>query len=289
MQKYATDVYEAILEADRQSLEKFSGHGNALAQAYNHMILPLANSRDKKTQIIWGIKDFEYRFGRKPEGLWLPETAVDLESLDIMAQHDIRFAILSPSQARQVRPIDGKEWQDVSGGKIDPGMAYRVPLPSGRVMNLFFYDGPISQALAFEGLLNNGETFAKRLLSAFPDDNSAPRLVHIATDGESYGHHHRGGDMALAHALDYIESNKLAQLTNYGRYLEDIPRRTKWRSLRTARGVALTALNAGGRIAGVTVGVTRVGTRPGAPRCVRRWTGSEMPSTRLMNDWPESF
>jgi alpha-amylase/alpha-mannosidase (GH57 family) len=223
MQKHATDVYEAILEADRQSLEKFSGHGSALAQAYNHMILPLANRRDKMTQIIWGIKDFEYRFGRKPEGLWLPETAVDLETLDLMARHGIGFAILAPSQARQVRPIDGNEWQDVSGGRIDPGRAYRVSLPSGGVMALFFYDGPISQALAFEGLLNNGEAFANRLLSAFPDDRSAPRLVHIATDGESYGHHHHGGDMALAHALQYIESNELAQLTNYGWYLEDHP------------------------------------------------------------------
>jgi alpha-amylase/alpha-mannosidase (GH57 family) len=223
MQKFATEAYEAILQADRQSVEKFSGHGNALAQAYNHMILPLANSRDKNTQIIWGIKDFEYRFGRKPEGLWLPETAVDLETLDIMAQHGIEFAILSPRQASRVRPINGNEWQEVSGGKIDPGMAYRVSLPSGRATNLFFYDGPISQALAFEGLLNNGETFANRLLSAFPNERSSPRLVHIATDGESYGHHHRHGDMALAHALHYIESNGLAQVTNYGRYLEDHP------------------------------------------------------------------
>ena len=223
MQKYATEAYEAILEADRQSVEKFSGHGNALAQAYNHMILPLANSRDKTTQIIWGIKDFEYRLKRKPEGLWLPETAVDLESMDIMAQHGIGFAILAPSQARRVRSIGGNEWQDVSGGRIDPGMAYRISLPSGRVMNLFFYDGPISQALAFEGLLNNGETFANRLLGAFPDNHSSPRLVHIATDGESYGHHHRGGDMALAHALHYIESNGLAQVTNYARYLDEHP------------------------------------------------------------------
>ena len=223
MQNYATDAYEAILEADRQSLGKYSGHGNALAQAYNHMILPLANSRDKNTQIIWGIKDFEYRFGRKPEGLWLPETAVDLETLDIIAQHEIRFTILSPSQARRVRSIHGDKWQDVSGGKIDPGMPYRAVLPSGRVMDLFFYDGAISHALAFEGLLSSGEAFAKRLLSAFPDGHSSPRLVHIATDGESYGHHHRGGDMALAHALHYIESNGLAKLTNYGRYLADHP------------------------------------------------------------------
>ena len=223
MQKFAIDVYEAIREADRQSMEKFSGHGSALAQAYNHMILPLANTRDKQTQIIWGIRDFEYRFGRKPEGLWLPETAVDLASLDVMAQHEIAFAILSPSQAQQVRLLDGKKWHDVRGGRIDPGMAYRVALPSGRTMSLFFYDGPISQALAFEGLLDNGEAFVDRLLSAFPDDQSSPRLVHVATDGESYGHHHRGGDMALAHALHHIESNELAELTNYGQYLENHP------------------------------------------------------------------
>lgn len=223
MQWHAPEAYGAILAADRQSVEKFSGHGNALAQAYNHMILPLANSRDKKTQIIWGIKDFEYRFGRLPEGLWLPETAVDMETLDVTAQRGIKFAILAPGQARRVRSIGGDDWQDVSGGRIDPGMAYRVSLRSGHSMSLFFYDGPISQALAFEGLLNNGETFAGRLLAAFPEDQFSPHLVHIATDGESYGHHHRGGDMALAHALHYIESKGLAQLTNYGRFLEEHP------------------------------------------------------------------
>ncbi len=224
MQQHAVEAYEAILEADRRSVEKFSGHGSAMAQAYNHMIMPLANSRDKRTQISWGIKDFEYRFGRKPEGLWLPETAVDLETLDIMAQHGIGFAILSPSQAQRVRPFDADTWQDVSGGRINTGMAYRVSLPSGRMMNLFFYDGSISHALAFEGLLNSGEAFAKRLLSAFPDgDSSSSRIVHVATDGESYGHHHRNGDMALAHALHYIESNGLAQLINYGGYLANHP------------------------------------------------------------------
>ncbi len=220
MRKHATDAYEAILEADRQSMEKYSGHGCALAQGYNHMIMPLADSRDKETQVIWGIRDFEYRFGRKPEGLWLPETAVDIETLDIMAEHGIRFTILAPRQARSVCSIADDEWLDVSGGRIDPGMAYQLSLPSGRIINLFFYDGPISQALAFEGLLNNGDVFAERLLSAFPDDHPSPRLVHIATDGESYGHHHRRGDMALAHALHYIESRGLARLTNYGSYLE---------------------------------------------------------------------
>lgn len=223
MQHFAPEAYQAILEADKQSQEKFSGHGSALAQAYNHMILPLANTRDKYTQIFWGIRDFEYRFGRKPEGLWIPETAVDLTSLDMMAQQGIVFAILAPRQARRVRPIAGGEWQDVGDGNINPGVAYRLSLPEGRSINLFFYDGPISQAVAFEGILNNGEDFANRLLSGFPADNDAVHLVHIATDGESYGHHHRGGEMALTYALNYIETNGLAQLTNYGQYLEEHP------------------------------------------------------------------
>ncbi|UJX41183.1 DUF3536 domain-containing protein [Desulfovibrio sp. JY] len=223
MEHNAAEAYQAILEADRLSLEKYSGHGSALAQGYNHMILPLANSRDKYTQILWGIRDFEYRFKRKPEGLWLPETAVDLESLDMMAELGIAFAILAPRQAKRVRAIAGGEWQPSGEGTIDPGMPYRVSLPSGRAMNLFFYDGPLARAVAFEGLLNNGEDFANRLMSGFPADNAEPRLVHIATDGESYGHHHRGGEMALTRALDYIEFNGLARLTNYGQYLEEHP------------------------------------------------------------------
>jgi hypothetical protein len=110
-----------------------------------------------------------------------------------MAQHGIGFAILAPRQSSRVRPLDDKKWQDVSGGRIYPAIAYRASLPSGRAMNRFFYDGPIAKALAFEGLLDNGEVFASGLLSAFADDS--PRLVHIATDGESYGHHHRNGEI----------------------------------------------------------------------------------------------
>ena len=220
MERRNPAVYYAILDADAESVNRFSGHGSAMAQAYNHMILPLANSRDKRTQISWGIEDFRYRFGRFPEGMWLPETAVDLESLDIMADFGIRFTVLAPRQAESVRPLQGGDWYDVSDGIIDPTQAYRVSLPSGRSMSLFFYDGPISQALAFEGLLLNGEAFARRLLEAFDDSRTWPQIVHIATDGESYGHHHKNGDMALAYALNYIESRGLARLTNYGEYLE---------------------------------------------------------------------
>ena len=223
MKENALEVYEAILAADRESLRLFSGHGSALAQAYNHTILPLANRRDKYTQILWGIRDFEHRFARKPKGLWLPETAVDLESLEILAELEIQFTILAPTQARRVRRIGARNWRDVDGGLIDPTMPYLQRLPSGRSITLFFYDGPISRAVAFEALLSRGDNFAHRLVSAFSDQQTWPQLVHIATDGETYGHHHRHGDMALAFALDYIERNELARLTNYSEYLEKQP------------------------------------------------------------------
>jgi alpha-amylase/alpha-mannosidase (GH57 family) len=221
MQIKAPETYEAILAADRISRQNFSGHGSALAQAYNHMIMPLANRRDKYTQVLWGIRDFKHRFQRPPEGMWLPETAVDLETLDIMAELGIRFTILAPHQAKQVRPI-GQEngWEDVSQGTIDPTKAYEINLPSGRRLAVFFYDGPISRGVAFEGLLSRGENLALRLSGAFPAGSQLPQLVHIATDGETYGHHQRFGDMALTYALQHIESENLARLTNYGEFLE---------------------------------------------------------------------
>jgi alpha-amylase/alpha-mannosidase (GH57 family) len=224
MEKHKPEIYRAILDADRLSREKFSGHGSAIAQAYNHMIMPLANKRDKHTQILWGIKDFEKRFGRSPEGMWLPETAVDTETLEILAEFGIKFTLLAPRQAKRVRRIKrGAKWHEVSGGKIDPTTAYLCYLPSRRTIALFFYDGPISQDIAFGDLLNNGEAFAHRLLSVFNGHRDWPQIVHIATDGESYGHHHRYGEMALAYCLHYIESQNLARVINYGRYLEKHP------------------------------------------------------------------
>jgi len=152
-------VYNAILEADKLSQEMYSGHGSAIAQAYNHMIMPLANERDKRTQVIWGIRDFESRFGRKPEGMWLPETAVNTETLEILADYGIEFTILAPGQASKFRRLGEKDWQDASGGKVDPRRAYRYNLPNGKFINLFFYEGSVSSALAFEGLLKNGKIF----------------------------------------------------------------------------------------------------------------------------------
>ena len=223
MEANVPEIYSQVIEADRASAQRFSGHGSALAQAYNHMILPLANRRDKQTQVLWGIRDFQRRFGRDPEGMWLPETAVDLETLEVLAEQGIRFTILAPHQARQVRKIGGGRWKNVEGEKIDPSRPYLLRLASGRTISLFFYDGSISRAVAFEGLLSNGENFAQRLLGSFSEERTWPQLMHIATDGETYGHHHRHGDMALAYALDYIESSQRARLTNYAEFLEKFP------------------------------------------------------------------
>ncbi|MGH7577809.1 MAG: DUF3536 domain-containing protein [Longimicrobiales bacterium] len=222
LEEQLPETYAHILEADRESAARFSGHGSALAQCYNHLIMPLASARDKRTQVLWGLRDFAHRFGREAEGMWLPETAVDLETLDILAEHGVRFTILAPHQASAVRRIGSSEWRDVSGGRIDGSRPYLQRLPSGRDIAIFFYDGPVSRAVAFENLLRNGERFAQRLVAVFGDADP-PRLAHIATDGETYGHHHRHGDMALAYALDYIDNETAISLTNYGEYLERHP------------------------------------------------------------------
>ena len=223
MEDKAPETYQAIIEADFESQRSFSGHGSALAQAYNHVILPLASHQDKVTQIAWGIRDFEHRFRRHPEGLWLPETAVDIDSLEIAAEYGIRFTVLAPHQARRVRRIGERTWRELGGSSIDPTTAYLLRLPSQREIAIFFYDGPTSRAVAFEHLLNNGLYFAGRLVTGFSPQRSGPQLVHIATDGETYGHHHRFGDMALAYALQHIEDDKLARITNYGEFLERYP------------------------------------------------------------------
>lgn len=220
MQEHAPEAYAAILAADRHSIDLNAGHGSALAQAYNHMVMPLANERDRRTQVLWGIRDFEHRFGRRPEGMWLPETAANRATLDELAQQRVAFTILAPRQALRYRRIGSDQWIDARQHGIDPRRPYLCRLEDGRSISIFFYDGPLSQAVAFERLLGNGETFAKRLLGGIDANRSEPQLVHIATDGESYGHHHPYGDMALSYAVRHIMSGGEAELVNYGRYLE---------------------------------------------------------------------
>jgi alpha-amylase/alpha-mannosidase (GH57 family) len=222
MELNAKETYESILEADKESIKKY-GHGSALAQVYNHIIMPLANAADKQTQIFWGIRDFEYRFKRKPEGMWLAETAVDIETLEALASNNIKFTILAPRQAKATRIIGEEQWKEVNDKTVNTKQAYLCNLPSGKSIHLFFYDGDISQSIAFNGLLNDGKHFAESLMNAVHANDGASQLIHVATDGETYGHHHRHGDMALAFCLDFIEKQEDVSLTNYAQYLELVP------------------------------------------------------------------
>jgi len=223
LQRHEPAVYKSIQEADKRSRDLFSGHGAAMAQAYNHMIMPLANERDKRTQVAWGMADFEHRFGRRPEGMWLPETAVDYATLEVLVDYGIHFTVLAPMQAKAIRPAGHHDWVSVDEKHLDTTQAYRCPLPSGRSIDLFFYQGDTAQNVAFGQFIKNGEVFAKELLKGLDDNRPGPGLAHIATDGETYGHHFRHADMALAYCLHHIESNHLARVTVYGEYLEKFP------------------------------------------------------------------
>jgi alpha-amylase/alpha-mannosidase (GH57 family) len=209
MSEHAPDVVAALVAADQASQARL-GHGNAVAQAYHHLILPLANARDQRTEVRWGVADFEHRFGRAPEGMWLPETAVDTATLEVLAEEGVQFVILAPRQAAAVKaPGKGEDWTEVHERSLDPARPYRVDLPSGRSIAAFFYAPTPASGVAFAGWLDNGERMAHRLV-----DEPGP-LVHYATDGESYGHHHRYGEMALAYCVRTLQAQEGVVLTNY--------------------------------------------------------------------------
>jgi alpha-amylase/alpha-mannosidase (GH57 family) len=218
MEEGAPDVLRGIVEGDRLSRGRRRGHGNAIAQVYNHVIMPLASPRDRRTQVRWGIADFRRRFGREPEGMWLAETAADRDTLQVLAEEGCRFTVLAPRQAKRWRPIGGTEWTAIPEG-IDPSRAYLCRLSDGRSISLFFYDGALSREVAFERLLASGAKFVSRLMEGFDGSRAHAQLVHIATDGESYGHHSAHGDMALAYALQALDADPSVRLTNYGEYL----------------------------------------------------------------------
>ncbi len=231
MEKYAPCSYRRIIAADKNSIELYGGHGCAIAQVYNHIIMPLANTNDKYTQTIWGIRDFQKRFNRMPEGIWLAETAVDAETLEVLIDLGIKYTILSPYQAQCVRKMtatkeNNNEWHDVSWGSIDPSQPYRYYIEGSdnkKFIDLFFYDGAISKSVAFDFLLTDGKKFAHRLLDGYSEGRQRPQLVNIATDGESYGHHTKFGDMALSYVLG-VEAKELGfEITNYGQFLEMYP------------------------------------------------------------------
>ncbi len=234
LERHRPEVYAKIIAADPASVAARDGHGNASAQVYNHMIMPLATRRDKVTQVRWGIDDFRARFGREPEGLWLPETAVDNESLEVLAEAGVKFTVLAPHQALRVRPLGAATWEETNG--IDPSRAYLWRGPRGLTLAIFFYDGHLSRAIAFDRLLERAENLVAWLNAAFSETRTWPQLVHCATDGETYGHHSRFGEMALAAAVQQIEAEGTATLTNYGAFLAahppthevEIRERTSW-------------------------------------------------------------
>lgn len=251
------EVYQRILEADRKSCDRLGGHGNAIAQVYNHIILPLANDRDKRTQIRWGKADFKARFGRDPEGMWLAETAVDYPTLRILAEEGIRFIVLAPSQAQRCRPMPTPDerdphWIEVGGSQIDPVRPYRcflnlphlrrdgilgqdalsevgaIPNPTDAsytgpctapYIDIFFYDGPISRDMGFSDVLSSSEHFVGRIGQAVRGDHRPAQLISVATDGETFGHHKGGTEKALAYAFTHEFPKRGWLVTNFAHYL----------------------------------------------------------------------
>jgi len=233
LEENASFAYERLQAADRQSLSRL-GHGNAIAQAYNHMILPLANPRDRETEVIWGLKDFQYRFGREAEAMWLPETAVNYDTLASLAAHGMKYVILSPYQARRVRPLEGGTWEKVEAQTLDTTQAYRCFLPASpdapgepRQIDVFFYDGGVASDLSFGDLLRDSTHLVARLAEGFRPDLPQPQLLNVATDGENYGHHHMFGELGLAYALEKVMPQQGFILTNYAAFLEMAPPRLR--------------------------------------------------------------
>lgn len=225
------DTYNAIISADKSAQERFGGHGSAIAQIYNHVIMPLASKKDKYIQVCWAVRDFEGNFGRKPEGIWLSEAAVDYQTLEVLAEFGIKYTILSPNQASGIRSMSAgssQGWTDVSKGDINTRFPYLCRLKNGASIAIFFYDNEISTKMSFGNLLEDGNTFVKFLQEAPPSpqavkDFSFTELVCVASDGETFGHHHRFGDMALAYALETFENYYPQTLTVFGKYLEENP------------------------------------------------------------------
>jgi len=234
MERYDPETYQRILEADRRSCQRFNGHGNAIAQVYNHIIMPLANHRDKVTQVRWGKTDFVSRFGRDPEGLWLAETAVDYPTLDVLVDEGIRFIILAPSQAQRCRPMvesnGATSWHEVGGGQIDPTRPYRCFLRQAdghadpnRYIDIFFYDGPISRDMGFSDALTSSQLLAGRLGQAVRGDNRLAQVISVATDGETFGHHRGGAEKTLAYAVTAELAQHGWSVTNFAHYLSLYP------------------------------------------------------------------
>lgn len=215
LQKHEPDCYERIISADKKG-------GGAIAQAFSHAILPLANDEDIRLQIRWGLADFENRFGRRARGMWLPECAVNDRVLAIMAEEGVEFTILAPGQAAQIRSLEGThDWVDVHQSWFDTSRPYRWAHPEGggRGINIVFYNGPLSHAVAFEMPSLNSQALVDRMLAA---SGGRTGLVTLATDGETFGHHHRYGERLLAYALDVEAAIRGLAPTNLNKAIDEL-------------------------------------------------------------------
>jgi alpha-amylase/alpha-mannosidase (GH57 family) len=192
MEAYSIPTLENIVAADKRNVKE-NGVGNAMAQPYHHTILPLASKRDKEIQIRWGIADFNHTYGRAPQGMWLPEAAVDMETLSVLAQEGIQFTVLSPVSAAE---------------DFDRNQPYRVELPGGKSIVVFFYNDQLSSNVSFNPeATSNAERFASDFLSANYTGEEQDQLVLVATDGELYGHHQPFREKFLAYLLDGVLLN----------------------------------------------------------------------------------
>ncbi|HQY19812.1 MAG TPA: DUF3536 domain-containing protein [Ignavibacteria bacterium] len=220
-------TYEKIIEADRISADKYDGHGNAIAMVYSHLIMPLANRRDKITQIKWGVADFIFNFGREPEGIWLAETACNEETLEVLCDEGIKFVILDPSQAEKVRSLDkdknNGKWEDVSSGNIDPRnpFVYYPEKNKKKFINIFFYDGPLSKNIAFDDHIFSSEKLLNRLRQVPVDHKNGDKLISVGVDGETFGHHKHYAERSLSYLFSDLIPESEFEITNFGKYLAD--------------------------------------------------------------------
>lgn len=220
--EHAPATVAAMCEADRRAVAR-TGYGTAWAQPYGHPILPLCSPRDAATQVRWGVAEFRARFGRAPEGMWLPEMAVDVPALAALADAGIVLTLLAPHQARRIRPLGGGEadWRPVTADTLDVRRLYRCRLPRGRSIDIVFRDPAISHDLSFGGLLADGARLARRLYEALGDGDEV--LVTASVDGETWGHHHRFGEMALAYALRLLRNDTAIALLPPAAFRERCP------------------------------------------------------------------
>jgi alpha-amylase/alpha-mannosidase (GH57 family) len=219
------ETYDKIIEADKNSIPQHNGHGNAIAMCYNHMIMPLANLNDKITQVLWGLADFKHHFGRDSEGIWLPETACNIETVEVLMNLGVKYIILDTSQAAYYRKMDSAEWIDVNDGSINPKRPYRCfsAIQKDKFLDIFFYDGPVSKSVAFDDVLESSQNLLKKIFNAENKESKEEQLISVGTDGETFGHHKKNAERTHAFFMKSLAPQNALKIVNYGEYLAAHP------------------------------------------------------------------